>query len=393
MKKGIGEFIRFHLAPALVGAAAICVLMLFFSFYGYVWLKPINETNVISGQNERVRASFGNCEGGEQSEIDLGGALKTKKMLKILGSSELALDAYSPYFFLSDSLNLPTLGYGHAYHQSFSMYCGLLAMEEFIDGSKICIIVSPGWFATEGTNIEAFLEFVRPNFLKSIAHKADMADKLEVGRYVYAHIDQVDQPGPTLKYFSNLYMARKSRFLTSFVETVKDMTPSVTYDITERPIATTETIDVDWDKKGKMLQQEFVSKISNSIYVRDDYFKQYLQDEEGKVKVPAPTTLKSPNENRELADFKLLVALLKKHKVKASFIIQPLNPYYYNDLENYSEIISAVEQTIEQHNYPYFNMFVTKKEQYEPGTLRDIMHLGDYGWLKIDQFLWKEYGL
>jgi D-alanine transfer protein len=392
MKNRIGEFVKFHLAPAALSVVVICILMYIFSAYGP---KQIKGTTIISGQQQRIRATFANCEEGNQAEIDLAGAFKNKRMLTVLGSSELGSDAYSPYYFLSDSLNLPTMGYGHAYHQSFSMYCELLAMGDLIDGSRICVLISPGWFATEGTNIEAFLEFVRPNFLKSIAHNSNinMADKLEIGRYIYENIDQIDQPGPTIRYFSNLYAVRGNTFLRSFVEGIKNTTSSIEYDITLPSIPARQPNDIDWEAKKKILQEDFVSDVSNPVYVRDDYYKEHLQTEEGKLRIPDPTVLEPSSDNRELADFKLLVALLKKHNVKASFVIQPLNPYYYNDLEKYNEIVSSVLQTIDQHNYPYLNMFVTKKNEYEPGTLRDIMHLGDYGWLKIDQFLWKEYGL
>ena len=36
-------------------------------------------------------------------------------------------------------------------------------------------------------------------------------------------------------------------------------------------------------------------------------------------------------------------------------------------------------------------MFVTKKQDYEPGTLNDIMHIGDYGWMRVNEFLVKTY--
>jgi poly-D-alanine transfer protein DltD len=36
-------------------------------------------------------------------------------------------------------------------------------------------------------------------------------------------------------------------------------------------------------------------------------------------------------------------------------------------------------------------MHVNTKEDYEPGVLKDVMHLGSYGWMKINMFLEKQY--
>jgi len=32
-------------------------------------------------------------------------------------------------------------------------------------------------------------------------------------------------------------------------------------------------------------------------------------------------------------------------------------------------------------------MYAPTKEAYDPGVLKDVMHLGDYGWMKINYFL------
>ena len=51
-------------------------------------------------------------------------------------------------------------------------------------------------------------------------------------------------------------------------------------------------------------------------------------------------------------------------------------------------IAGAVKRYIHQNNFTYFDMFVSDSKKYDPGVLTDIMHLGDYGWMKINEFLY-----
>ena len=95
--------------------------------------------------------------------------------------------------------------------------------------------------------------------------------------------------------------------------------------------------------------------------------------------------------NQELKDLKLLVKFLKQNQCKASFIMQALNPYHYNNLKEFNPIMKEIKKTIESNNFPYLNLFVTEGKQFEPGILHDIMHTNDYGWMKINKFLYDTY--
>ena len=68
-----------------------------------------------------------------------------------------------------------------------------------------------------------------------------------------------------------------------------------------------------------------------------------------------------------------------------------LNPYHYNNLKEFNPVMKEIKNTIESNNFPYLNMFVTEGKQFEPGILHDIMHTNDYGWMKINKFLYDTY--
>lgn len=389
MKKLISSLFKYHLIPVLI--AGVLTSLIFILYVKFKPWHPQTRTKTVSGTQAATRGAFANFW-SEQVEIELAGSLKNPHDITLFGSSEMGEMPYSPYYFLPDSLNMPVIGFGHAFHQDFSMFCEMLAMQQHLPKAKVCIILSPGWFETDGTNIEAFLEFARPGFLKSIIYndRIPMKYKMEIGRYVAEHYDEIDQPGEYLSYFRNLYLTRKIPLLNREMAGNKAGITKVNYEAV--PAAAVKPVgSYPWEAGSKRIQQAFVSSIhSNHIYVNDTFFKNELLNKRG-YKKGNTDPIEPPADNREFQDFLLLVELLKANNCDAVFVIQPLHPLYYNGLENYNETISGIEKVLKQNKFPYLNMFVTDPKKYEPGTLNDVMHLGDYGWMKVNRFLFEKY--
>ncbi|TXI84204.1 MAG: hypothetical protein E6Q37_08890 [Crocinitomicaceae bacterium] len=386
----IGLF-KYHVVPVL-----IAVVLTIATFFAYKALKPTSsafKTEIIAGNQEASRNYFSNCVAGNQSELELAGALKNPQTITLFGSSEIGEMRYSPYFFLPDSLGIPTVAFGHAFQQHFSMFCELLAMQKELNGSKICIIISPSWFETEGTNIEAFLEFVRPNFLKSIVHNPSipMQYKQEIGRYVSEHYKDIEHPAAFLTYFKKLHQFKNVPVLNTEMENSKRGITRVVYDVKTKPVVLPKKQSFDWDERSKVLQKQFVDSIrSNQIYVNDAYYLEYLFKDKH-YKKGSIDPIPDATDCREFQDFLLLVDVLKRYNCDASFVIQPLHPYHYEGLDKLAPIVEDVTKVLQKNNFPYLNLFVTDPHKYEPGTLNDIMHLGDYGWMQINRFLYTNY--
>lgn len=391
MKNLLAGILKYHLLPILMAGMLTCL-----AFFIYTRFKPAPtdpHVHIVAGQQTAVRGTFANFP-NEKTEIELAGSLASVNTIKVFGSSEMGeVLHYSPYYFLPDSAGMQVVGFGHAFHQDFSMFCELLAMKKYLKGSKICIVLSPGWFETEGTNTEAFLEFARPNFLKSIIYNNDipLKYKLEIGRFIAEHYDDIDQPGAYLEYFKNLYQTHRIPLLGKELEENKAGITKVVYDVKPVAVNLKSAGNIDWNATEKRIQQAFVKAITtNQLFVNDTYFNNILKQEGGNPKGKTDEIV-PPAKNREFKDFLLLVELLKQNGCDATFIIQPLNPHYYEGLENYSETISAIEKVLQKNEFPYLNLFTADKRKYEPGTLDDVMHLGDYGWMKVNRFLYENY--
>jgi D-alanine transfer protein len=287
---------------------------------------------------------------------------------------------------------------GHAYHQELSILAEVLSADEYLEDSKICVIISPGWFATKGTNTSAFVEFIRPNILKRIIHSSNIEDKYKLvfGKYIQQNATAFSVVNNEMsllrgkylieKYFGNNSIAKRLNALNSSIYPIEKVSYKMDSLESKR-----EKRNFNFDSLGKELQQKFVSDITNNeLFVYDDYYSKYLKRDDGRK---PSSTVSVPNlkDNPELEDFKLLLDYLKSKKTDCSFVLLPLNPYYYKNLDVNDELISILCDLLDESAYPYLNMHVSGTDNYEPATLKDVMHTGDYGWMKINQFLYKTY--
>lgn len=352
------------------------------------------------------RGVLANYVDGDQAETNLIASLKNKQQLTLFGSSEFAETLYGSYYFLPDSLGIPTLGIGHAHHQELSILCELLAAKKYLKGSKVCIFISPGWFTNDtpdldgGTNIEAFIEFVPPHFLSNVAYdkSIDKKYRLHIGHYIdrnYSKINGVSKSmdrlrDEYLKTTKDLYGNAQIQLKKKIYGTETPLAMIYKYQVSKGSVAKTTKWN-NWDAVSQKALTDFKKASShNNLHILDDYYTEYLVDENGKVELSPVEKLDYKN-CREYKDFQLLIQLLKENEVECSFVIQPLNPHFYTHLDRYKPLWTSVEKTLNENQFPYLNLFVYNKESYDSGTLRDVMHLGDYGWMKVNKFLKSTY--
>lgn len=110
-----------------------------------------------------------------------------------------------------------------------------------------------------------------------------------------------------------------------------------------------------------------------------DYAKKYLGNFlQTKIKYTYP--FKNPQP--ELDALEAIAKFLQKKNIKALFVMQGLNPYYYSGLDKFTPIKQEVAQILKDHNQYYLDLFT---EPFEPGILHDIMHMGERGWARINK--------
>jgi D-alanine transfer protein len=89
----------------------------------------------------------------------------------------------------------------------------------------------------------------------------------------------------------------------------------------------------------------------------------------------------------------MLVKLLRTKNANASFIIMPINPYYYTNSAEFTPFVNILENELKNNQFPYLNLWNADTATFDNGVLTDIMHLGKYGWYQVNKFIVETYHL
>lgn len=312
-------------------------------------------------------------------------------VITIFGSSELTStqDRFIPVNFFNDELNIDLKQHGHAFHQSFAILAQLATYynDKVKNNGKIVIFLSPGWFATSGTNIDSFLEYMTPNMLNQLYFNSpiDPKFKLWVSEYLtLGKLNKINNANLPI-YYASAY--KYWNFHNDENNNKKNI-------IINTDNSYIEKSNINWkDYRTQAEEIEKTRSTSNSFGINDQYYNLYVKDRIEKGKFPFPTKpLNKPQNNQEYQDFLKLVELCKLLKIKPLFIMQDLNPYAYKNLDNYNEILTEVKTTLVKNDFPYLDMWSWNgKSDYQIGKLKDVMHTGESGWVDIDQFIYKYF--
>jgi poly-D-alanine transfer protein DltD len=351
------------------------------------------------------------------TELWLRSHLKNKSVV-VIGSSELTAQTrkYIPNKFLTDSLGIPCIAFGKGGNQCFSIFCQLLSFNKNLAGSRIVIVLSPGWFDEydKGTSAEMFLLYNNKRTLGYILDDDSIPTRFKtyIGKYVAHNLPSIDAPDETLMRFYYLskqtnaiqsvatypfsafhsfcWKKRNSVFENAYAD--HELSYPVYFSETEKflPVenpVSPEMKQVKWDSLCKVALADFnKSSDNNSSGIENEYFNTWIRGKALKKNKDF-----CPEKNTEYQDFLMLMDLLSYYKVNAYFMIQGLNPYAFQSPQKLDPVIDSLKTEIRKRNFEYFDMFTSDKSSYVKGTLNDIMHTGDYGWLKADSAFVNHY--
>lgn len=331
------------------------------------------------------------------------------EIIYLLGSSELtSQSAALPYNFISKYFTTKMYGVGRAGNQCLSIYTQLLANENRLYKAPIIIIISPGWFESKpskGTSSTIFLDYNSERFLNRILKQNNT---LEYQTYLYQRISQLyhDFKSPSLEIKLMNFKSLESKsfihkvlyasvilcdeFLLSIKENIFSLEypDNKSFESFKRPPIVTDSVLINWDSLFKASKQEVLAKSNNNkMGIANDYYSEFINGKHGNIQ-----EVKESN-NQEIEDFKMLMKLLKEKNTNACFIISPLNPFYYKNLANILPVTTIIEKEISKNGFPYLNLLETDTVKYDKAMLHDVMHMSDYGWYKVDQFIINTYHL
>lgn len=303
----------------------------------------------------------------------LSQALRTGDRLVILGSSELTSNdlRFVPYRYLADELQMPVLAYGHSGFQSLGMQLVLAALaDDLSPASRVVVMLSPGWFDGDGgLGADEFKEHANPllpRLLKQPQGRAELVRWLQ---------DKGDAGVAWSMMAEQAYVLRQ-RLVGLWAPAHAAPAPDGER---EGPAAAARV--VDWDALAQQAQSAEQGEMTGNRYaVRDDFFNKYLRTiPEGGKTAYQPQPLTGRDELRELT---ALMALLHERNVNALFVMQPLHPMVFKDLDRFVPVQREVASLCQRYAMTCMDMYGAP---FEIGTLRDVQHLGELGWLRVNQ--------
>jgi D-alanine transfer protein len=303
----------------------------------------------------------------------------------VLGSSELSSHdlRFVPYRFFPEELKVPTLAYGHAMFQSYGIVSVLESVADSLTpNTRLVIMLSPAWFASGGQlPRSAFAEHVTGPVWDRLWDQPSTREQMQTwitdnANWGLLWLIANGQVSELKDKLSLWWQARK--------EAAPDRPRSKLSVPAHRYVSWPSAARLDAGQWSRLTHQarEVERELGghNPYDVRDDYYQQYLAP----LYSPARNEFADvdPITRAELGDLSRVMALLQKRKVHAYFVIQPFNPKLILDVERFDPVVAAITGMCARYRMGCLDLYSIP---FEPGMLRDDMHLAELGWALADQ--------
>lgn len=336
--------------------------------------------------------------------------LTSPNTILLLGSSELTgSDPYSckPYNFIPLNGQYNCIGLGSAGFQSMAMLAKLYPYRNHLNDAKITIIVSPGWFQDDyayGTSTNIMLEYLNEKEFMACFPNNGSQDNYSnaIAQWTQMHFHDINNAGTEIKqlYYESHLTWIKNSFLA---------VPYFTNKLSHRLKSTYFGSAPNSSEKGGYYNtpnaalpnnySQAIDSVRNIVLAAMEQSNTnplgvdnalYESEYKGKTK---KLRLVPKSVNRELKDFELLLMFLKEQKANVKLVVQSLHPVIYSNLNQLDGEMEEVFRIIKASEFTTLNLYTTDPSKYDTKLLRDAMHMSDYGWLRVNEFIIKEYGL
>ena len=344
--------------------------------------------------------TLGKGETAVQNLLYLASSLRSDKTIVVLGSSELDSNyshRFIPYNFFPAHHVAPLIAFGKAGFDTLGMYGLLYALKPHLSSnSRLVIMLSPEWFKSANLQVKSFSDNFNDNVLLQLYWDDDprnvFHDYLINHQYEFSHLTStqemyLDDADSLLNWNLPVFITKtiNARAYSTGIRLSSWLTEL------SAPLALSEPMYINpntlpWDTFEKQARAfEYRQMTNNDFWVRNRYYNTYLKDKPFQFKEYFTTAMRP---EPEMEAFKLLLQLLHQSKVKALFVMQPMNPRMYSDLHRFDDVDLRVGILCKEFGMEYFDMYETPPEK---GVLRDGMHLGELGWEQVDRAISEYY--
>lgn len=317
-----------------------------------------------------------------------------KNTIVLFGSSELGeymVEEQHPSKLLDYSdLNIMSIGAGN--HQSLihTINLGAITNKNEFKSNKFVLILSSQWFDKDGLEKEAFVarysEETMINFLKN----KDISD--ENKEYVINRSIDLAQDNPIfqkdLNFFKKAYLKNKflyriySEFYLKLLILKDELKFLKVYKNTnDKNDKKFKSFDIELELEKAEKTGERLA--TNNIYgIYDEYYDKYIRENmEAYLDSEAD---KDYLESPEYEDLKMFIKIAKELNVDVAIVNIPLNGLWIGHTgfrrENIDKFNKKIKEICDVEGIKYIDFSENIDEKY---FLKDIMHLGWKGWVRL----------
>ncbi|SFD44079.1 D-alanyl-lipoteichoic acid biosynthesis protein DltD [Clostridium uliginosum] len=148
---------------------------------------------------------------------------------------------------------------------------------------------------------------------------------------------------------------------------------------------------INWKSEYSQIKEQKKNTIStNQFHLEDKYYDSHLKNVISNLKD------QSINENlmnsKEMDDYKFFLSVCKELNIKPYIILPPVNGWYYDYVglskEKRDEYYNVVTKLASENGFEVLNL---QEYEYKQGFLTDPQHLGEEGWLKVSEEIYKHF--
>lgn len=319
--------------------------------------------------------------------------------LPVLGSSELTplseIDNEIYSFLNGEEMNIVTIGAGN--FQSLSHAITLGAIADSVPSKKVALFLSPQWFSQTGITADAFAARMSEDellgFLKnkkiSLSNKIYALDRAvdllensptqlaRIKKYRNGLDNKISLDGIYLEIM-NLYWKYRSEY--EVYQQLGDVSNNVpVYDLSA----------LDYEKLLEKAEQQGNERCNNNEYgIYDKYWDTYVKEvyAEGEILEKNQVYVESP----EYDDLRCFLNVAKELDIEVILVSIPVHGAWYEYRGQLcDEYYDKIRVLAEEYDNVYLaDMSIYENEKY---FLRDIMHLGWKGWVRINEELYNYF--
>jgi len=337
----------------------------------------------------------------EAAEVCLNN--KKSDNVLVLGSSELSSFNKAIVNYGNSNFNMYLLGRG--YTQCLQSTLALGAIENKVEMEKVVLILSPQWFeGSQEMSSEIFASRFQKNtfnnFIKNskISYetkqkvieelkKLEVSDEMELDK-----INKYENAYLNYNIIDRIYLS-----ISDSISNTKQKIKLIDYlnEIKKNDIIVSETSvkfeDYNFEELLEKAEEQGIQACTNNIFeIDDNYYNTYVKENEDNRKNSQANL--NFNKEKEYEYLEMFLETCNQLGIEPLIVNVPVNGRWYDYIgvskEKRDSYYNKIRSIVEKYDAKIADFSDCEYEKY---FLRDIMHLGWKGWVKVDEEIYKYY--